>query len=261
MAGIVYVALVLLGLIKGGIIFTIIFAVILALALFEFYRLTDRDTHSLSLNIFNSISGVVLFVLSSLTTYISNNHIIIFAVFILYLMLLLSASIFSKSENNLKKSIYSVFGHAYITLPFVILLHLNDVNIIISLAIFVLIWVNDTAAYLVGSLFGKNKLIERISPKKTIEGFVGGVAFTIIGGIIFAYTTCIHNFTFWIIFAGLVSVFGTIGDLFESLIKRSYKVKDSGKLIPGHGGILDRIDSLLVAIPVIYLYTTIMKLL
>lgn len=119
------------------------------------------------------------------------------------------------------------------------------------------IWVNDTAAYFFGSLLGKRKLIEHISPKKSVEGFIAGILFTIIASLIFARLYAEYSIIFWIGFAAVIALFGTLGDLFESLIKRTSSVKDSGRFIPGHGGILDRIDSLLVAIPAIYLYLTI----
>ena len=125
------------------------------------------------------------------------------------------------------------------------------------LAIFVFIWVNDTAAYFFGSLIGKIKLIEHISPKKSVEGFIAGILFTIIASLIFGRLYAEFSVIFWIGFAVVIALFGTLGDLFESLIKRTSSVKDSGNLIPGHGGILDRIDSLLVAIPAIYIYLTI----
>jgi phosphatidate cytidylyltransferase len=122
------------------------------------------------------------------------------------------------------------------------------------LALFVFIWVNDTAAYFIGSLIGKHKLIEHISPKKSVEGFVAGILFTMLASLVFARLFPEFSMLFWVGFAAVVSLFGTLGDLFESLIKRTCTVKDTGQLIPGHGGILDRIDSLLVAVPAAYLY-------
>ena len=122
------------------------------------------------------------------------------------------------------------------------------------MAIFVFIWINDTFAFLTGVTLGKKKLLERISPKKTIEGFIGGFFFTVLAGVGFSLLFTDYSLLFWIGFALIASLFGTLGDLFESLIKRTYNAKDSGQLIPGHGGILDRIDSLLFVIPAIYLY-------
>ena len=122
------------------------------------------------------------------------------------------------------------------------------------LLVFILLWVNDTFAYLTGRLLGKHKLFVRISPGKTIEGSLGGLVFTLVGIVIFS--RCVE----WLpmkaaIGMGLIAVvFGTLGDLCESMLKRQAGVKDSGRLIPGHGGILDRFDSVLFAMPFICIY-------
>lgn len=252
-AGIIYIALVLLGILGGEISFAIIFALLLGLALYELYRLTEKEKSNLAYKMINIISGIAIF-LSTLMPISVGSISLPFVIFIIYIIALLVATVFDKKGNQLKRSVSSIFGQVYITIPLIILSFIMAIDYQIALAIFILIWVNDTAAYVVGSLFGKHKLIERISPKKTIEGFVGGIAFTIIAGLIFAKLNPTHDFLYWGIFALIVSIFGTIGDLFESLIKRTYNVKDSGNIIPGHGGILDRIDSILLAIPAIYIY-------
>ncbi|MDE7438480.1 MAG: phosphatidate cytidylyltransferase [Muribaculaceae bacterium] len=133
------------------------------------------------------------------------------------------------------------------------------------LAVFFFLWINDTGAFLTGSLFGKHRLFERISPKKSWEGFFGGYIFNLIAATLFA-TFCPgffglgNNIIFWLGLATIVTVFGTWGDLVESLIKRSMHIKDSGNLIPGHGGILDRIDSLLLAAPAVLIYLMIIEI-
>jgi phosphatidate cytidylyltransferase len=125
-------------------------------------------------------------------------------------------------------------------------------NIIIGM--FVLIWINDSFAYFVGSNYGRQKLFESVSPKKTVEGFLGGVFFSGIGSFfIFKFTNELQ-FTSWLVLSVLVSVFGTIGDLIESKYKRQAGVKDSGTLMPGHGGLLDRLDSAIFVAPFIYLF-------
>ena len=115
-------------------------------------------------------------------------------------------------------------------------------------------WINDTAAFLFGSLFGKHRLIERISPKKSVEGFVSGILICIIATLIAAPYFPTISIYLWVAIGLITPVFASLGDLFESLLKRTYGVKDSGNIIPGHGGILDRIDSLLVVFPTIYLF-------
>ena len=124
----------------------------------------------------------------------------------------------------------------------------------IIIYLLLMIWSNDSFAYLVGKNLGKHKLYESVSPKKTMEGFFGGVIFTIITAIVISYYSDLFSMIEWIILGILVSVLGTIGDLIESKFKRQVGVKDSGNIMPGHGGMLDRLDSLLFVAPFVYLY-------
>ncbi len=146
----------------------------------------------------------------------------------------------------------------YITAGFIFLVQIalfsKPFNPYIILGAFIIIWVNDSFAYLVGKAFGKHKLFSSISPKKTVEGFIGGLFFSAISGLIFAQLSQTLSLGQWFILALLISVFGTIGDLIESKFKRLAKVKDSGKIMPGHGGILDRLDSIIFVAPIIYLF-------
>ena len=119
---------------------------------------------------------------------------------------------------------------------------------------FIVIWGNDTFAYLSGMAFGKHKLLERVSPKKTWEGTFGGALFSFIAVIVLSLFFKELNAFEWIGFALTIIIFGTFGDLFESLIKRTLGLKDSGNIMPGHGGILDRFDSILMAAPFAYIY-------
>jgi phosphatidate cytidylyltransferase len=119
--------------------------------------------------------------------------------------------------------------------------------------LFILIWSSDTFAYLAGKFFGKHKMMPKISPKKTWEGFVGGVILTVILSF-FVEKYFAEMRGNWIVVGLLVSVFAPIGDLVESKLKRNFGVKDSGNIIPGHGGILDRLDSFLICVPIVYLY-------
>ncbi len=150
-------------------------------------------------------------------------------------------------------------------LPFVFIVKIsfgtNDYNPKIILGLFILIWTNDTFAYLVGKSMGKHKLFERVSPKKTIEGFLGGMLFAAFAGFLISklYIQPTPEFSnksilIWTIIAIIVSIFGTIGDLIESKFKRIAGVKDSGSIMPGHGGILDRLDSVIFVAPIIFLF-------
>ena len=117
---------------------------------------------------------------------------------------------------------------------------------------------NDTGAYVVGVTFGKHRLFERISPKKSWEGFFGGAFFALISGYVFSLIIKDISLINWLIFSEIIVIFGTFGDLIESLLKRTLDVKDSGNVIPGHGGLLDRFDSMLLAAPAIYLFLTVL---
>lgn len=251
-AGTVYIAVILAGLLAGKYAFAIVFGLFLCVALFEYYRIIENDERIRINKLLNIVSGVLIFLS---TLYFPNYRL---AAIIIYLLLQFFIALFSKNNNAFANTIYTVFGQLYITTPLLLLsmIYMNQsiMSYKIILAIFVFIWINDTAAYLVGSLFGKHKLIERISPKKTVEGFVGGIVFATLSAFIFAHFIPEYTIYFWLGFGFIASLIGTAGDLFESVIKRTYNVKDSGTLIPGHGGILDRIDSLLFATVGIYLY-------
>ena len=153
----------------------------------------------------------------------------------------------------------TVLGFVYVTVPFYCFFLLGFVkgefNGLIPMGFLLILWANDTGAYLIGKSFGRNKLFERISPKKTWEGFVGGgLAAIMVGIILFNQTDGLLPLWQWLVVAGLIAVVGTLGDLVESLLKRSLDVKDSGSLLPGHGGLLDRFDGLLLAAPIVYLF-------
>ncbi|PIF63346.1 phosphatidate cytidylyltransferase [Flavobacterium sp. 11] len=153
----------------------------------------------------------------------------------------------------------------YIILPFVFITKIsfgiNDYNPKIIIGLFILIWTNDTFAYIVGKSVGRTKLFEKISPKKTIEGFLGGIVFAILAGYLISkyYIKANPEFSdrsilIWTSIAVIVGIAGTIGDLIESKFKRIAGVKDSGSIMPGHGGILDRLDSVIFVAPIIFLF-------
>jgi phosphatidate cytidylyltransferase len=262
-AGIIYILVILLGVLGGRFSFLAVFGTMLGVALFEFYRMVEKDTSHAISKIFNiTLGGLIFF---SVFLHLENiNSFSLPIMIMIYLLILIASAIFIRRDDILHGIIYSVFGQLYITMPLSLLMLIsysyqyNPVGAgydwVPILALFVFIWVNDTAAYFIGSLIGKHKLIEHISPKKSVEGFVAGIIFTMLASLIFARLFPEFSTLFWMGFAAVVSLFGTLGDLFESLIKRTCTVKDTGHLIPGHGGILDRIDSLLVAVPAAYLY-------
>jgi phosphatidate cytidylyltransferase len=158
--------------------------------------------------------------------------------------------------RNLK---YSLLGLLYVALPLALMVRLRLYHSwhgypVIPLGLIFCIWINDTMAYITGSLIGKTKFFPAISPKKTWEGTLGGVFFTLVAACIYGYLGHTYRLVDWVVIALIASVVGTAGDLLESRIKRMAGVKDSGHLMPGHGGILDRFDSLLAATPLVWLY-------
>jgi phosphatidate cytidylyltransferase len=172
-------------------------------------------------------------------------------------LILLMVWLFDRNQKNFMQSGWLTLT-GYIVFSFVSITKIPIVkegfvpSIIIG--IFILIWTNDTFAYLVGKSVGKHKLFERISPKKTIEGFVGGMVFATVAGILIAeYYVSEFSLVTWILIAVIVSIFGTIGDLVESKFKRLANVKDSGNIMPGHGGIYDRLDSIIFVAPFVLL--------
>lgn len=190
------------------------------------------------------------------------NALVFFAPYVLMVVGVLVSELFRHRERPLHNLAYFVLGQVFVALPFATLYGIlgwhNDWHPLLLLAIFIIIWTNDTFAYLVGSATGRHHLLKHISPHKSWEGFVGGAAFALLAGYLLNYFNFAHeaglNLWKWLVFAGLVVVFGTLGDLMESLLKRAVGKKDSGNIIPGHGGILDRFDSLLLAGPIIYIY-------
>jgi len=176
----------------------------------------------------------------------------------IFVQLFLIRDLFSEKDLPLlitKRYINTTF---YVSSAFIFIILIADFyepfNPNILLGSFILVWVNDTFAFLVGKNFGKQKLFSSISPKKTVEGFLGGLFFACVSSYFIAKFTHTLDFSNWLILSIIISVFGTLGDLIESKYKRQANVKDSGVIMPGHGGLLDRLDSILFAAPFIYLF-------
>lgn len=263
--GVIFVA-VLVGCILGGpISFTILFALISALTINEFGNIVNRMEHTRMNKPISILAGLFLFLCFGYIGVVpgANEIFIPYLFLILYLFI---SELYKKQPNPLNNWAYVMMSQIYIALSFALLNVLayhssttesvSQYNPILPLSIFIFNWVNDTGAYCTGMLFGKHRLFERISPKKSWEGSIGGAVFSIIAAIVMA-----HFFTFlstgvWIGLGLTVVVFGTWGDLTESLMKRTLGIKDSGNILPGHGGMLDRFDSTLMAVPaaVVYLY-------
>ena len=245
--------------------FGVLFTLISALCIHEFVQLINRSGIASINPTVTALGGAYLFLaMMGYCTAVSDAR--IFLPYLLLLLYLMITELYLKKSNPLGNWAFTMLSQLYIGLPFALLnilaYHNNPAessisyNPILPLSIFVFLWLNDTGAYCIGSLLGKHRLFERISPKKSWEGSVGGALFALASSFAFAHYFPFMGMGQWVGLALTIVVFGTWGDLTESLLKRQLGIKDSGNILPGHGGMLDRFDSTLMAVPaaVVYLY-------
>lgn len=266
--GVLFVAILVRCILYDAFSFGILFTVISALTIYEFAQLVNMRAEGVKINkTINMLGGAYLF-LAIMGFCIDAADSKIFIPYVLLLLYMMISELYLKKENPVLNWAYSMLSQLYIGLPFALLNVLafhNDpasefssisYNPILPLSIFIFLWLNDTGAYCIGSLIGKHRLFERISPKKSWEGSIGGGVVAIGVSFILAHYFPFMSMMEWAGLALVVVIFGTWGDLTESLLKRQLHVKDSGNILPGHGGMLDRFDSSLMAIPaaVVYLY-------
>jgi phosphatidate cytidylyltransferase len=236
--------------------FSLLFLLVTVLGLWEFYTLSEKAGNKPQ-KIAGTLAGAFLFGINAVVAE-GNHDLNSLAQFIPVFFLIFIFELFRKKENPFGNIAYTMLGIFYVALPFSLLHHIlnftGNYSYEILFGCWFILWSNDSGAYLAGSAFGKNKLFPRVSPGKSWEGCIGGalIAYAITYIISGWYTSITR--TDWFIIASILIVIGTLGDLVESLFKRSLNVKDSGTLLPGHGGILDRFDSLLMAIPFVFGY-------
>lgn len=238
------------------IILNISIAVFAGISSYEVFKVTKiKSPVIMAFNILVSVSVPLFF-------NVLKDYILIIC--ILYIMILFTYFIFNNKNTNLINIMQIFFLEFYVTVFYTSVLFvrgIENVGLYLFFLIFISSWVTDTFAYFTGFLIGKHKLCPTISPKKTIEGSIGGILFTMIAYFVYSYILAnnfnvnVNYFTLFIL-GFLTSVISQIGDLSASLIKRYYDVKDYGKLLPGHGGIMDRFDSVLFVAPLIYCFTT-----
>ncbi len=231
--------------------------VIVALSINEFYTILEKGGKSpqVLLGLFGGtflFGSIVLFHFDKVNlNYLMLNPAIFMGIFI--------HELFRHKADPLQNIADTLLGILYLGLPFSLFalnaFLINDTySSAMALSPLILIWANDSGAYFVGKRFGKNKLYERISPGKTVEGFIGGWLTALAAAAVFYKVTGFFAVQHWLVVASITAVFGTLGDLIESMFKRSLNIKDSGSLLPGHGGVLDRFDGLIFAMPFIYAY-------
>ncbi len=223
-----------------------------SICIWEFSKIINSKAKVLYLSL------ILLLIIANYYNLINYSFILVMLALCLLNSTFLILNLFSKSYIRLREFQRLIIQSSYIVLSFFFLAYLPFVKKIydpyLIAYIILIIWANDSFAYIIGKNFGKHKLFERISPKKTVEGFIGGLSFSVIVSLIIANFFSNYSVLNWIIIAIIVSVFGTFGDLVESKFKRQANVKDSGNIMPGHGGLLDRLDSLFFLAPFVYLY-------
>lgn len=240
---------------------------ILAGAQYEYYRMAKNSGRNPRITV-GLIAGIALYSISTLVAsgiIQAVNYLIMVAVITIILIL----ELYRKEEKPFDSLAHTLFPLIYIAIPFSMLPFsafsrtglsslLPHGNMIFSPGIvvgfFLILWANDTGAYITGMLLGRHRLMERISPKKSWEGVFGGAVIALIAAWLLSAILGVVSSTGWVVIAVLISVAGTFGDLIESMLKRSMGVKDSGSIMPGHGGFLDRFDSTLLSFPLVYLF-------
>ena len=282
---VVLVAVMLGAILWGPYSFLAFFLLLVVGILREFYSLINASAEVHIYRPLHCFGGALVFVCAfCVASHLTSNW--VFLLYALYLMAMFISRLYTKEKNPLRELAYIIMGQLYIAYPMALLSSLafhtlafplgevlKDYSPIFVLSLFFFIWINDTGAYLTGCTFGKHRLFPRVSPKKSWEGFWGGLVFAMLLGWGLSYETVwdflgidLHEglrltSLEWIGMGLIVSIASTYGDLIESFVKRAVGVKDSGNILPGHGGLWDRFDSLIMAAPAMLGYLVIVTLL
>jgi len=256
----VYVIVLMAGILIHPVLFALVFGALLFFAQYEFYELAGKAGYNI-LRLPGTLLGVLFFLIcfGMALGILSGTFSFIFMLIILSLFII---ELFRSNQGILQNAGITVLCFVYIVLPFCLLNFIvlssgRAENVFypwILAGIFFILWANDSFAYLTGSLLGKHKMCPGISPAKSWEGLIGGAVFALIMGILNAVFFQKIGMLEWMVIALLTTVFGTLGDLFQSKVKREIGIKDSGSVLPGHGGFLDRLDSLLFVIPAVFVW-------
>ncbi len=257
--GIVIVFLVIASAVISPYAFTGLFLLITIMGLWEFYSLLEKVGITPN-KILGTIAGAFLFLSNALIALgLAPIEILLFNFLLIFLVFLLE--LYRDIPEPFTNVAFTFFGLLYVAVPFALVICLPNPGFVpghydytIVLGFFFMVWVNESGAYLVGSSIGRTPLFKRVSPKKTWEGTLGGGLLCLLTAWLISIFYKELDTLNWMIMGLLVVVFSTYGDLFESLFKRSIKAKDSGKILPGHGGILDRFDGVIMATPFVFVY-------
>lgn len=254
--GIIFILVMLASLLSGAYVFVGFYIFLSLMCLVEFFTLvktTGLRPHKTigyvaALLIFCSVVG--RYFVDYESKWLLVNIPLLFGIFI--------RELYKKSTLPFSNIAYTFLGLIYAVVPFIFYVSLAFIsgtyNVHLALGFFLMLWANDTGAYLFGVKLGKRRLFERHSPKKSWEGFFGGIFTSLLVAYLVSIFYTDYAIYHWLAMALMISCFGTLGDLVESMFKRSIDIKDSGKILPGHGGVLDRFDGLLLSAPVIFVY-------
>lgn len=250
-SGLLYISILVVSILSSEFIFITLFFLLGFVCLLELEKLLRLKSYALY------VVHIIFFVLFSYIKFSPKATVLLLIITIFVNLFLVKDLLFIRKIPVFEKKKYIILIFYLISsIVFLTLIptYNGTFNPTLIVGVFILIWVNDTFAYIVGKNFGKNKLYEKISPNKTIEGFMGGLVFSCIAGYFIFRFTHYRDVPFWLGMAIILSIFGTLGDLIQSKFKRQAGVKDSGKLMPGHGGLYDRLDSIIFSSPFIYAY-------
>jgi len=254
--GFFFVLVMLAAVLLGDYTFSVFFLLLALFSLAEFYKMVGREDVRPNI-LAGELVGASVFISLILST-LGLTPLSLGLLAIPFLILIYVNELYRRSGNPILNIGITIFGIIYTVVPFIFFYSLGfldgNYHYFYPLSFLLMLWANDTGAYLVGMKFGRHKLFERHSPKKTWEGFFGGLLLSIVVACILSHYFQSISIFHWSAVAVIIAVFGTMGDLTESMLKRSLNVKDSGSLLPGHGGLLDRFDGLLVAAPLVYVF-------
>jgi len=270
--GVLFVVVMVASTLLGPWVFAVFFLLISLFSLNEFYSIINTSRGNTLKGDKTATTGANRWIGFALGAALFTALILIqllgasFSVFLYsipFITLVFWLELFRKKENPFSNIAFTFLGIIFAILPFLFFFQLGFIeggyNFQYPLGFLILLWASDTGAYLAGNAFGKTKLFERHSPKKTWEGFFGGLIISGIASFILSrFYTGIEPWQ-WLVSSIIIVIFGTYGDLTESMLKRNYNIKDSGNILPGHGGLLDRFDGLLLAAPLVYLFLELTK--
>jgi len=259
LTGIVLVVLVVASIVIDQRLFSLLFLGFTIIGLWEFYSLVER-ARVFPNKVAGMLAGAVLFSTNALiamnlleSKWLLLNFVFVFMIFLFEL--------YRNNPNPFTNIAFTFFGLLYVAVPFSLLNYFPNPALEsgvyhsgLLLGFFFLVWINETGAYVIGTALGRHRLFERISPKKTWEGVIGGGGLAFVSALVIGWYFGQLSLPEWLVITSMVVVFGSYGDLFESMFKRSINAKDSGTILPGHGGVLDRFDGVFMAAPFVFVY-------